>query len=280
VKKSCEETTRETRFASLLETYCNYFRSLDIDVVLPQPRPRDPLSYLAGILPITVRLSNPKLTHRLRSLRVAAIMGWREMRSKVFGSGAGSYSTPTSPASGYNGIGPPQSVANTAGPPRTAPGNALHIAAPSQRQILKSPKPPVQRVYVTNDMVRELRELIRYRYTLDCRIWSIGQKVKFYQRDTVIIDMERADAALAKIKSMLAGWDREEFFATEKEFEKFREIKDRVFSADTRTWATNPPWSTDEPMTEPKVHEKDGKPIYYDHRRVILYQYPNGTGLG
>jgi hypothetical protein len=144
---------------------------------------------------------------------------------------------------------------------------------------LKFPKPLIQRVYVTNDMIRKLRELIRYRYALDCRIWSIGQRVKSYQRDTVIIDMERADAALAKIKSMLAGWDKEEFFATEKEFEKFREIKDRIFNADTRTWATDPPWSTDEAMTEPKVHEKDGKPIYYDPRRVISYQYPNGTGL-
>jgi hypothetical protein len=117
-------------------------------------------------------------------------------------------------------------------------------ASQPTRKVQKAPtKAPT---LVTSEMIRELRELIRYRYALDCKIWDIGRRVKWFQQDTVLIDMHRADAALVTIRATLEDWDRREYFATVEEYNKFKEISKRILNANTRTWATHPPWAEDD----------------------------------
>ncbi|KAJ4365714.1 hypothetical protein N0V83_008334 [Neocucurbitaria cava] len=113
--------------------------------------------------------------------------------------------------------------------------------------------------------IRELRDLIRYRYALDVEIWGM-RDVKWYQRDTLRTKMTRADAALATIKSTLENWDRAEFFQTDGEYRRFREIKRRIVDGDKRNWTANPPWERGEIDPRMGPHEKDGRPIQYDIR--------------
>jgi hypothetical protein len=187
------------------------------------------------------------------------MIGLKKMKSRFFGAGSApppATATPNLSSNSRKGVG---------GPPPMPASRALRIEAPVQRHIQK-PQPqkrPIPVSYVTNAMIRELRELIRYRYALDCKIWSIGKKVKSYQRDTVEADMRRSDAALSTIKGILNSWDRQEYFATQEQFERFREIKDRILRANTRTWATHPPWIKHDPAAQFGVYEKDGRPIHY-----------------
>jgi hypothetical protein len=152
----------------------------------------------------------------------------------------------------------------------------LRIAAPAPPKIQKAPKPPVQVTLITNEMIRELRELIRYRYALDCKIWSVGRKVKWYQRDTIEADMRRSDAALATIRSTLDGWDRREYFATIDEYKKFKDIKNRIVDSRTRNWTDNPPWAKQDPEPDDGLHEKDGRAVHPSQRSSMLGRYSNG----
>jgi hypothetical protein len=141
----------------------------------------------------------------------------------------------------------------------------MHIAPPPQGQLRKTPQKTQEQVaYVTAENLRELRGLIRYRYALDCEIWS-GRKLKWYQRDTVETKMAQADAALEAIHKTLDGWDRPEYFATSEEYNRFREIKRRVVDAETRDWKTNPPWA---PEHSRGVHEKDGRQVHVNVQHV------------
>jgi hypothetical protein len=203
-----------------------------------------------------------------------SIMGLRKMKSKFFGSASSSsasssISASSSPRSG----GPPPVPAIS----NISASGTQHTQQPSQRETQKSQKLPTQVTYVTNEMIRELRELIRYRYALDCKIWDIGRKARWYQRDTVITDMGRSDAALLAIKDTLSAWDRREYFETAEQHDRFREIKNRIISAETRTWAGNPPWPVEVPENSNGVHEKDGQPIHYVQRVSMGRPYPNGT---
>jgi hypothetical protein len=184
----------------------------------------------------------------------------KRAKSRVFGSSV------SSPSSAHVA---PMNFRNSSGPPPMPPmptiaatsGVRIEPAAP--RPTKKVQKAPIQVTHVTNEMIRELRELIRYRYALDCKIWEIGTKVRWYQRDTVLIDMQRSDAALVTIRTTLEGWDRREYFATVEEYNRFKEIRNRILNANTRTWATNPPWKKDEPEVNNGPQEKDGRPIQY-----------------
>ncbi|CAO2656249.1 Nn.00g050520.m01.CDS01 [Neocucurbitaria sp. VM-36] len=145
--------------------------------------------------------------------------------------------------------------------------NILNVPPPVERQQPQKllQKQPEKVAYVTAENIRELRELIRYRYALDVEIWSL-RNVKTYQRDTVRIKMTRADAALATIKNTLENWDRSEFFETREEYARFREIKRRIVSGDKRNWTAHPPWERQEVNPGTGPHEKDGRPIQYDIR--------------
>jgi hypothetical protein len=202
----------------------------------------------------------------------------QRVKSRVFGSSssaslssASSSSTQMTPSGFRNNSGPPPM------PPMPAmtPNSGIRIEPAAPRPTKKVQKAPVQVTHVTNEMIRELRELIRYRYALDCKIWDIGRKVKWFQRETVLIDMQRSDAALVTIRTTLEGWDRREYFATLEEYNRFKEIRNRILDANTRTWAKNPPWKQDEVETNNGPQEKDGRPIQYI--RVSMAQpYSNG----
>lgn len=160
-------------------------------------------------------------------------------------------------------------------PPMPAMPNIseLRIAPVAPPKIQKTPKPPVQVTLVTNENIRELRELIRYRYALDCKIWSLGRKVKWYQRDTIETDMRRSDAALATIIDTLDRWDRREYFATMDEYNKFKDIKNRIVDAQTRKWSDNPPWAKVEPELADGRHEMDGRAVQPPYRAPMNGRY-------
>lgn len=73
--------------------------------------------------------------------------------------------------------------------------------------------------------------------------------------------MRRSDAALATIISTLDGWDRRDYFATMDEYNKFKDIKNRIVDAQTRQWSNNPPWAKAEPELADGLHEKDGRAV-------------------
>ena len=197
-------------------------------------------------------------------------MNLRKKASKFFRSnGASSSSVAPSMSNAQRARGPPPMPAMPA-------ISELRIAAPTPPKIQKAPKPPVQVALITNEMIRELRELIRYRYALDCKIWSVGRKVKWYQRDTIEADMRRSDAALATIRSTLDGWDRREYFATIDEYKKFKDIKNRIVDSRTRNWSENPPWAKQDPEPDDGLHEKDGRAVHPSYRSSLNGRYSNG----
>lgn len=87
--------------------------------------------------------------------------------------------------------------------------------------------------------------------------------------------MRRSDAALSTIKGILNGWDRQEYFATVDEFRRFKEIKDRIMGANTRSWAKHPPWEKQDVHADSGVYEKDGQPIHYVHRVSMPRPFPS-----
>ncbi|KAH7095166.1 hypothetical protein FB567DRAFT_586494 [Paraphoma chrysanthemicola] len=198
-------------------------------------------------------------------------MGLRKRASVFFGSKPPNNVPSVPNLMPQRGNGPPPVPAL----PTAPPVSALRIAAPPQRHVQKVQKPAIQVTRVTNENIRELRELIRYRYALDCKIWSVGKKVKWYQRDTVEADMRRADAALAKIRNTLDGWDRQEFFETMEQYKRFKEIKNRIENAQARNWEQNPPWIKEEVEVHNGVHEKDGRAIHYARRVSTAQGYAN-----
>lgn len=158
---------------------------------------------------------------------------------------------------------------------KTSPGSggskddstsSAHNASRSTTKRLFAPKEnvegPSQRV--TNAMVRELRELIRYRYELDCKIWD-RRAVKVFMRDSVEADMSKADAAMVAIKKILESWDRPEKFSTREEYQKFTEIKARITRSEIRNWTSNPPWSEEGRVA------MDGGYYHSNHQTISKY---------
>ncbi|KAF1976597.1 hypothetical protein BU23DRAFT_628255 [Bimuria novae-zelandiae CBS 107.79] len=96
----------------------------------------------------------------------------------------------------------------------------------------------------TKDVMRELRDLIRHRYALDIEIWK-ERGAKTYMRYITKTKMTMADAALRRIQELVKNMDRRDNFATEMEYEKFKEIKGRIFEEGKRDWERNPPWMID-----------------------------------
>ena len=138
------------------------------------------------------------------------------------------------------------------------------IAPPQQRLFEKHPKQPQPAPVqcITAQQIRELRELIRYRYSLDIGIWH-QRGVKEFKRDRLKENMRRSDAALEVIRSTLLEWDRREFFASDIEHQKFIDIKNRLLKGQKANWAKHPPWEFvhhgGDPYSGP--WEKYGQPI-------------------
>ncbi|KAF2733041.1 hypothetical protein EJ04DRAFT_577902 [Polyplosphaeria fusca] len=96
---------------------------------------------------------------------------------------------------------------------------------------------------VTAEEVRELRGLIRTRYYLDNELWIL-KDAKYYNSNKTYIygQIAKADATLRKIKVLVESWDKREYFSSDKEYEKFKDIKARVMADGKREWSLHPPW--------------------------------------
>ncbi|KAJ8111354.1 hypothetical protein OPT61_g6031 [Boeremia exigua] len=135
------------------------------------------------------------------------------------------------------------------------------LAPPQQERLPRRTLPaPVQRI--TAQQIRELRELIRYRYSLDVEIWR-QKNVKEFKRGRLKENMRRSDAALEVIRTTLLDWDRREFFASDIEHQKFVEIKNRLLKGQKANWQQHPVWDFvhygGDPYSGPS--EKYGQPV-------------------
>lgn len=130
----------------------------------------------------------------------------------------------------------------------------------SQRQTPQY-EPDLPEYLITADNIRELRELIRYKYALDIEIWK-QREVKEYARDHCKENMRRSDAALVTLKNTLVAWDRREFFTSDDEYDKFRDIKDRLMTGDKIVWEKSPPWEVVKRYSAPvrAPYEMNGRP--------------------
>jgi hypothetical protein len=130
-------------------------------------------------------------------------------------------------------------------PPPLPPVSEVHapslpaIQQPPQPRVLPKPLKPTH--HITAENIRELREMIRYRYGLDIEIWK-QRGLKGHMRDNLKENMRRSDAALLAIRKTLQDWDRREFFATEEQYQKFQEIKHRLMTGNKMDWEKNKPW--------------------------------------
>ena len=94
---------------------------------------------------------------------------------------------------------------------------------------------------ITPQELRDLRELIILRYSLDIELHTL-RDAKSFQRDHVEDKMRHADAALARIQRTIKDWDRKDFWENGDDYQKWKEIKKRIFEPGKREWSKNPPW--------------------------------------
>lgn len=94
------------------------------------------------------------------------------------------------------------------------------------------------------ETLRNLRELIRQKYELDVEIWDL-RAVRKPDRWIVIEKMEKADAVLQEILTMVTAWEGTQQSWTGGEWERVQEIQDRLQVDNKRWWTGNPPWEDD-----------------------------------
>jgi hypothetical protein len=104
------------------------------------------------------------------------------------------------------------------------------------------PKHRIRGEKVKAEEIRELCELVRKRFSLDVEIWNL-RYAKERDRNKVKEKIDKADAALAKIRRILASWDRRDLFESVEDWEVLQDIKGRIDLDGKRDWMTNPPWS-------------------------------------
>lgn len=115
----------------------------------------------------------------------------------------------------------------------------------NQQNPSNVPKARTQHQKITARELRELRDLIRYRYKLDVQIWG-RRDVKPHSRYLIEVDMRKSDAALASIRRKVEEWDSRAYFASDAEYRKFGEIKTRLCAPGKRNWMEHPPWEQSE----------------------------------
>lgn len=166
-------------------------------------------------------------------------------------------------------------------PPVDAISQIDAIAARSApQQIPPNPKerPQIPVQQITAEQIRDLRELIRHRYSLDIEIWR-QSKVKSFKRRRLEENMRRSDATLEHIRRILVDWDRREYFASDVEHLKFIDIKTRLLKGVKANWAQNPPWEFVHHGSDPYSGpwEKHGRAI--DVPAATAYQTQRSNGL-
>ncbi|KAF3050007.1 hypothetical protein E8E11_009842 [Didymella keratinophila] len=160
-------------------------------------------------------------------------------------------------------------------PPQLEPGSSdripqaqgvIPVERPKAPRHRPAPKPPAP-IRITAESMRKLRGLIRDRYALDIDIWS-KRNLKRFQRDTVMADMVKSDAALVRIRRLLEDWDNSQYFERPEQHAKFREIKGRLMTGEKRLWASQPPWMQSQLGGDPHLgpFEADGQQRHVSHR--------------
>jgi hypothetical protein len=127
---------------------------------------------------------------------------------------------------------------------RKSSGSTATSSSLSSTSEVKPGDLPMQRARnqkITPQELRELRELIQYRYSLDIELWGY-KKARPFMRDKIQEKMRSADAALMKIERTVVEWDKREYFETDAEYEKLRDIKMRILEKGKRRWMEEPPW--------------------------------------
>ncbi|KAI9776336.1 MAG: hypothetical protein M1839_000416 [Geoglossum umbratile] len=94
---------------------------------------------------------------------------------------------------------------------------------------------------VQPEEIRDLGELIRKRYKLDVEIWTL-RHVRPRDRSIVEDKMKRSDAILQKIRRTIYAWDSPAAFSSQRDYERWQDIKVRIEAAGKRDWAAHPPW--------------------------------------
>jgi len=100
------------------------------------------------------------------------------------------------------------------------------------------PRSPNQ--LVKKEELRDLGELIRERYKLDMLLYNLRDKAS-YEDDVIDENTIKADAALVKIKRLVDSFDRHDLFADPRDYEKLKEIKERIYQGGKRDWKKHPP---------------------------------------
>jgi hypothetical protein len=94
----------------------------------------------------------------------------------------------------------------------------------------------------TPEALREVRNLIRTRYELDTLIWSLrGSRIP--DRPFVQEKMDKADAVLQQIITMVDSWEKSEKVWTDEEWILAQRIKAMIDEKGKRWWAEQPPWN-------------------------------------
>jgi hypothetical protein len=106
-----------------------------------------------------------------------------------------------------------------------------------------SSAPPLGPDYKVSPLeIRDLNELIRKRYALDIEIYNRKDCMPI-NRNIVYDRMTRADVLFAKIMSIVTLWDREEVWGSRADWDRLRDIRQRLENEEAkRTWEGHPPW--------------------------------------
>jgi len=92
------------------------------------------------------------------------------------------------------------------------------------------------------ESLRGLRELIRARYQLDMDIWSL-KGARGPDRPIVVEKMQKADAVLMEIYTIVKTWEASDKIWTAEEWKLAQNIKERILADGKRWWVNNPPWN-------------------------------------
>ena len=92
------------------------------------------------------------------------------------------------------------------------------------------------------EALRGVRDLIRTRYALDAEIWSLKGARK-PDRPVVEEKIEKADAVLLEIYTIVESWEENDRIWTPQEWELARDIRERILAEGKRWWENNPPWN-------------------------------------
>jgi hypothetical protein len=130
---------------------------------------------------------------------------------------------------------------------------SLNVASPS------SPPPPPPTTFEGDNPpqhqsgkpisaleVRELRDLILLRYSLDVKIWS-DRGVGDFEYPEVEMQMRQADAALKKIREVLEIWhDKKVPWNNPDDKNKLDNILEKINLPGKQHWEGHPPWEDSE----------------------------------